>query len=87
MEDQKEVKKPISNGYIIGINVGILAVYTIISKATAGGMLIDAFFILIQFLVCIITGAAVRRWVWVLSAFVVVLIGFSTCIELMGNTL
>jgi len=87
MEEKDEVKKPISNGYIIGINIGILAVYTLISKATSGGMIIDALFIVCHVLGCLVIGAAVRRWVWVLSALVVLLIGLSTCVELMGNTL
>jgi len=87
MEEQNNIKKPISNGYVIGINLGILAVYTIISKATEGGIIFDAFFIGFHFLGCLITAAEVGRWVWVLSAFVVVLIGFSTCVELLGNQL
>jgi len=69
------------NAYIIGINIGVLALYTIISKAIEGGVIIDAFFIAIQFVSCIIIGLSARKWVWVLTAFLILLIGFSTCVN------
>ena len=69
------------NAYIIGINIGVLALYTIISKAIDGGLIIDAFFIAVQFFGCVIMGIAVRKWVWVLTAFLILLIGFSTCVN------
>jgi hypothetical protein len=73
--------------YVIGINIGVLAVYTIISKMIEGGAIIDAFFIAAQFFVCLIIGIAVRKWVWVLTAFVILLIGFSTCVSFLDMQL
>lgn len=78
-ENTKKAKN--YNAYIIGINIGVLALYTIISKATEGGVIIDAFFIAAQFFCCIIIAIAAKKWVWVMTAFLILLIGFSTCVN------
>jgi len=87
MESENKPSKQPSNIAIVGINIVVLLFYTLISKAIEGGIFLDAFLIAFHFFGCIIIGLAARKWVWVLSAFVVLLIGFSTCVELMGNQL
>jgi hypothetical protein len=72
------------SAFVIGINIGVLALYTIISKAIDGGFTIDAFFIAVQFFACVIIGIAVKKWVWVLTAFIILLIGFSTCVNFLN---
>jgi len=79
-EENREKAKNYS-AYIIGINIGVLALYTIISKAINGGLIIDAFFIAVQFFCCVIIGLSTRKWVWALTAFLILLIGFSTCVN------
>lgn len=81
MTEENKGSRKNHNAYIIGINIGVLALYTIISKAIDGGLIFDAFFIAIQFVSCIIIGLGARKWVWVLTAFLILLIGFSTCVN------
>lgn len=75
------------NAYIIGINIGVLALYTIASKLIEGGVIIDAFCIVIQFFSCLILGLTARKWIWALAAFLVLLIGFSTCVNFLDMQL
>jgi len=84
MEENKP-KKTISNMHIVGINLAILVSYTIIFRFINGGFIFDAFFIGIQFLTCLIAAMVFDKGIWVLSAFVVVLIGLSTCAEFLMN--
>jgi len=86
-EENNNKEQPISNGYIIGLNIGLLAIYTVISRVIEGGIIIDALLIAIHVLICLFTAAIVQRWVWALAALAILLIGFSTCVSLMGNTL
>ncbi len=79
---EENTKKPQNyNAYVLGINIGVLAIYTIISKAINGGFIIDAFFIAIQFFACVIIAITEKKWVWILTAFLILLIGFSTCVN------
>lgn len=84
-ENRNGVKK--YSAYVIGINIGVLALYTIISKAIDGGFIIDAFFIAVHFFSCVIIGIAVKKWMWILTAFVILLIGFSTCVNFLNMQL
>jgi hypothetical protein len=87
MTEENKDKAKNYNAYVISINIGVLALYTIISKSIEGGVIIDAFFIAAQFFVCLIMGIAVKKWVWVLTAFLVLLIGFSTCVSFLDMQL
>jgi hypothetical protein len=87
MTEENNYKPKDYNGYIIGINIGVLAVYTILSKMIEGGVIIDAFLIAGQFFICLIMGIVVRKWVWVLTAFLILLIGFSTCVSFLDMQL
>jgi hypothetical protein len=81
-ENKNKVKN--YNTYVIGINVGVLAVYTVISRALDGGFIIDAFFIAAQFFCCVIIGLGTRKWIWAMTAFLILLIGFSTCVNFLN---
>lgn len=72
---------------VVGYNMLALVIYTMICRFIDGGMFLDAFFIAVHFLASIITSIVVKRWEWVLSAFLVVAIGFSSCVTLLtlGN--
>jgi hypothetical protein len=80
-EDSKEEKKETSRWKAVGINLAVLVAYTLICKFTDGGVFLDAFFIAIHFTAAIITSIVVKKWEWVLSAFLVLAIGFSTCVS------
>ncbi|UOE46906.1 hypothetical protein MTO98_21105 [Mucilaginibacter sp. SMC90] len=71
---------------IVGYNLLVLAVYTIICAITNkdGGVIFDMFFIGIQFFACIIFAIINRSWVWLLSAIMVLIIGFSTCVGMLN---
>ncbi len=68
---------------VMGINIGILAVYTSMCFLSNDGMLYDVLFLLVHVVACLIVAIAVKRWVWVLSALIVLLIGFSTCVTIL----
>jgi hypothetical protein len=84
--DDKEIdeKKQSYNMLVVGINLAVLAVYTIISKIDKDlGPLLDAFLLAIHFIVCILWAAIASKRIWLLTAFVVLLIGFSTCVGML----
>lgn len=70
---------------ILGLNMLILAAYTIVSKLTEGGIILDAFFIIFHLFGCVVIGGVQRSWTWVLSGLLVLIIGFATCIEVAGR--
>ena len=71
---------------IVGYNLLALIIYTILCKLIPdlGGLLLAAFLIAIHVFVCIIMTIVRKDWLWILSAFLVLVIGFSTCVAL-GN--
>ncbi|MFD0750142.1 hypothetical protein ACFQZS_08320 [Mucilaginibacter calamicampi] len=75
-------KKQYSQIKIVGINLLVLAVYGILSKVAphGEGWTYYAFLIAIHFLFCICAAIYNRNWMWVLSALLVLVIGFSTCV-------
>lgn len=80
-----EGKKP-SAMKIVGYNLLVFAAYTVICAVTSkdGGFVFDMFFIGIQFFACIIFAIINRSWAWVLSALMVLIIGFSTCVGMLS---
>ena len=83
MEENNQEKKSASRWKVVGINLAVLLGYTLICRSINGGIIIDAFLIGIHFITGIIVSIIVRRWEWVLSAFLVLAIGFSTCVSLL----
>jgi len=81
MEEINQESKFQNRWKVVGINIGVLAVYTVACRLVSGGIIIDAFLIAMHFFVGIIASIVVRRWEWVLSAFLVLVIGFSTCVN------
>ncbi|MFI5159483.1 MAG: hypothetical protein ACHQF4_11500 [Sphingobacteriales bacterium] len=80
-----ENKKNKWDARILGLNLLILAAYTIASKLIEGGIFLDAFLIVAHLFCCIIIGGTRRNWAWVLSGLLVLVIGFATCIEVVGR--
>jgi hypothetical protein len=66
---------------VIGINLAVLAAYTIYFGVNKDSemAIAEAFFIAIQIIICLITAIFVYRKEFLLSALVILLIGFSTC--------
>ena len=81
MEEIKQEPKPQNRWKIVGINIGVLVIYTVLCRFVDGGIVIEALLIGMQFFAGIIISIVVRRWEWVLSAFLVLVIGFSTCVN------
>lgn len=81
----EQTKQPDDGMKVVGLNLAILVVYSIICRLLGeGGIIIDALFIVMHVLVCIILAIVQRKWAWLLSAFLVLVIGFSTCAFLGG---
>ena len=87
IEDNNPKSKSETRWKVIGINLGILFIYTLLCRFIDGGIILDAFFIAIHFVVGVIAAIIVKKWEWALSAFLVLAIGFSTCVSFlsMGN--
>jgi hypothetical protein len=64
---------------VVLYNLLVLLLYTVVAKATHGLFLLDAFFIVVHAVACLVIFDQQRRRVWQLSALMVVIIGFSTC--------
>ncbi len=86
-EEMNEGKKSSVKWMIVGYNILTLVVYTLLFRLVDGGIIMDCFVVGLHVLVCIIAAIAMKSWEWVLSAFLVLAIGFSTCVTFlsMGN--
>ncbi len=67
--------------WIVGINLVLMLIYTILFRQTQESypMWGAAFFMMIQIAICLITAIFFKRKAFLLSALAVLLIGFSTC--------
>jgi hypothetical protein len=85
MDERKpaQFSKPMSDIAILGINLGIFVVYTLLCFAVDsrdGG--VTAFFVsLFHGAVSTITALVTKRWAWFLGAILIVVIGFGTCVN------
>ncbi|MDN3580409.1 hypothetical protein [Mucilaginibacter flavus] len=83
MEDlDKQTKSVQSKSMLIaGINLALLAAYTIFLRINNQELIIlgEAVLIAIQIIICLITAIFVYRKAFLLSALLVLLIGLSTC--------
>jgi len=76
----EDSNKPPREMLIVLYNLLVLAFYTVMCAIIRrGGVVIDAFLIGIHFLACLILTMINGKWVWILSGFLVLLIGLSTC--------
>jgi hypothetical protein len=82
--EENKAKKPWE---IVGFNVLVLCAYTLLLKFVDGGIIYDCVLVGIHFLIGIILAIAQKNWGWTLAAFLVLIIGFSTCVTFLGNTL
>ncbi|WP_439697360.1 hypothetical protein ACFGVS_02855 [Mucilaginibacter sp. AW1-7] len=89
MEELNEKQKPQQRPkiIIIGINLAVLAAYTIYFGVNKEELIIigEAFFIAVQIIICLIAAIFVYRKEFLLSALVVLLIGFSTCLAVFSS--
>ncbi|MBD1366397.1 hypothetical protein IDJ77_21470 [Mucilaginibacter sp. ZT4R22] len=86
MEEKNLIPKQELSYKIVGINLAVLAVYTLLSALSPGGIIFDAFAIVVHVIVCIIlTLTGPKRMQWLLSGVLVLVIGFSTCAGVLGK--
>jgi len=69
-----------ANWYIVGANIGVLAFYTLVLRSVDGAMFLDAILLLVHFLFCLVMSVVKKQGIWVLAAFLVLIIGISTCV-------
>lgn len=70
------------NFRVLGANLLIFAIYTVIGILSGGdGQLGAFFFSLFHFAVCVILAIVFRKWAWLLSALVILVIGLGTCVS------
>ena len=85
MSDQEEEKVK-QTGKVVGINLLVLCAYTLLLRFVSGGIIFDCVLVGIHFLVGVIMAIIQRKWEWALSALLVLVIGFSTCVTFLGST-
>jgi len=80
MEEKDLIPKQELSYKIVGINLGVLIAYTLMSALSPGGIIFDAFAIVVHVIVCMmLTLTGPKRMQWLLSGVLVLVIGFSTC--------
>lgn len=86
LEKQPNEKRPLNGYKIILLNIMILAIYTIVFKYSGeDGLFGDAFFILFHSIFCFVYSNKKQFGkFWILSGFLVLIIGFSTCVASLG---
>jgi uncharacterized membrane protein len=79
--------KPKVDMAIVAYNLLGLAAYTILFRllASAGGMIFDMLVLAGHVLVCFVMSIVNKSWMWVLSGVLVLVIGFSTCVTVIGG--
>ena len=84
MEDHKTPKNEAtetSSLKIVGLNLLVFAFYTLICVSTGGEAGFFAFILAgLQAFICVIVAIIAKRWIWVLSALMLLIIGFATCL-------
>jgi len=88
-ENELNKKKPIRGIGSVGINLLVLFFYTVLFKLFSGNadIIFDAFVIGFYVIFCLLMALLSRAsWYWLLSAVLVLVIGFSTC-TMFGNSL
>lgn len=80
---EEENKKWFDNGFVIvGLNLGVFSIYSLVlvypGRNIIGGVL-DAFFLFFYFLLCLLGATGQRKWSWLLSGLLILLIGISVC--------
>jgi len=83
----EEEKKSKLEWKIVGYNVLALVGYTLLFRLVDGGIIFDCIVVGLHFLVAIILALTMRKWEWFMSGLLVLIIGFSTCVTLLGSTL
>src|SRR5580698_2770565 len=74
--------KPTDGITIVGYNILALALYTVIFNLASkeGGIIFDPFILFFHVIFCLGMAIGRKSWMWLLSAVLVLAIGFSTCV-------
>jgi len=83
-ESKSEENKSQNRWKVVGYNVLALVIYTCLLRFVDGGIFIDCFLVGMHVLACLICLIAIKKWEWLLSAFLVLAIGFSTCVTFLN---
>jgi hypothetical protein len=83
-QEQNYKRRNKSDIKIVGYNLLVLIIYTILCKLgnDLGGLMFDAFLVGSHVIICFILAAVNRNLIWLLSGIMVLVIGFSTCVYL-----
>ncbi|HVW12818.1 MAG TPA: hypothetical protein VHB54_03300 [Mucilaginibacter sp.] len=80
----KEENKAQRRWAVVGYNILGMVGYTLLCRlAGEGGILFDCILLVAHFIICVILSIVWSKWEWILSAFLVVAIGFSACVTLL----
>lgn len=83
----EEEKKTESKWKVVGFNILGLLVYTLLCRLVDGGIVIDCALVGLHVFVALILALVLKKWEWFFGAVLVLIIGFSTCVTFLGNTL
>jgi glucan phosphoethanolaminetransferase (alkaline phosphatase superfamily) len=85
--EEVEKKQTKTQEIIIGVNLLILIVYTIYLRVDSNNynFIADAFFIAIHVVLCLVIAIFIKPRAFLLSAGLVLLIGFATCFAIVAK--
>jgi len=85
--EETEEKRLIRNFKIVGFNLLVLVGYTILCGfiRSVAALYLDALLLAVHAFFCFMVTVFKQKWIWLLSAFVVLLIGSSTCIGILSK--
>ena len=77
--EQPKQNKQVEDFKIIGINLLVMVGYTILSKVSDWGAILDSMCLLFHVVFCWGRAFSNKSWMWFLAGLLVLLIGASTC--------
>lgn len=79
----KQDKGSKANGKILGYNLLAFVAYTVLAALTnpKEGLILSFFISIAHFVITIIAALVSSRWMWLLAGFLVLVIGFGTCVS------
>lgn len=81
-EEENKIKE---KWKVVGYNTLALMGYTLLCRFVSGGIIFDCVLVGIHFLIAMILSISLKKLEWLFSALIIIIVGFSTCIYIVGS--